>query len=458
MTIKRTIYSLLLLLMLFVGCKKEPVGYAVFSGQIKNAPEDFVMVISDSKSNHIPFNPDGSFRDTIRSDFGNFYLMLKGQQLPIHLEKGNEININANANDLLNTVVFSGEGTQFSEYFLTKEKTKLKMQGDSKLLYALDELDFKRKNTKIRERLVKVLDSMIDDNEGFKQVERRHLNYEYLFALNYYEKGHTMVINDSDFKVSDEFLDELKDMDLNNEEDYHSSIFYPVLVRNKYRNEAEKLTKSDSISFDIAYLTVLSQIPNEVIKNDLLFKAVKSEVPSINDLDKYYGIFKAASTDEENNIKAEEIYLERKKTSKGYPSPKFVDYQNYNGGTTSLDDFKGKYVYIDVWGTGCLPCYAEIPHLNKLEIKYEGKNITFVSISVNAKRATDLWRKTIEDKGMTGIQLLADDGMKSEFLKKYAVNAIPRFILIDPEGNIVDPNAPRPSEPALVKLFSQLKL
>lgn len=447
--------------MFFVNCKKETVDYAVFSAQIKNAPEDFLMYAytSGGKFNRIPFKQDGSFKDTIRNDFGNFYINLKGQPLTIHLEKGSEINLSGNANDLLNTVVFFGKGTRISEYFLAKEKEKLKMQGDKWLDYTLDELDFQSKNAMIRERLIKVLDSMVIDNEGFKQIERRNLNYEYLLALNSYEEGHAMAINSDDFKVSNGFLDEFKDLDINDEEDYHSSISYRVLVKDHYENEAEKLAKSDSISFYMAYLTVLSRIPNELIKNDLMFKAVKSGLSRTKDLEKYYGIFKAASTDEENNIEVDKLFQERKKMSKGYPSPKFVDYKNYNGGTTSLDDFKGKYVYIDVWGTGCLPCYAEIPYLNKLEIKYQGKNIAFVSISANSKRSgTDLWRKTVEDKAMTGIQLLADNGMQSEFLKKYMVNSIPRFILIDPDGNIVDSNAPRPSEPALVKLFSQLKI
>jgi hypothetical protein len=36
----------------------------------------------------------------------------------------------------------------------------------------------------------------------------------------------------------------------------------------------------------------------------------------------------------------------------GKPSPEFFNYENFNGGTSSLKDFKGKYVYIDVWSTG----------------------------------------------------------------------------------------------------------
>ena len=70
----------------------------------------------------------------------------------------------------------------------------------------------------------------------------------------------------------------------------------------------------------------------------------------------------------------------------GKPSPAFEDYENYKGGTTSLADLKGKYVYVDVWATWCGPCIAEIPSLKKLEKQYHGKNIQFVSLSVDDGR------------------------------------------------------------------------
>lgn len=149
------------------------------------------------------------------------------------------------------------------------------------------------------------------------------------------------------------------------------------------------------------------------------------------------------------------------KLTKGNPSPKFENYINYKGGKTSLDALKGKYVYIDVWATWCNPCIAEIPALKSLEKKYHNKNIRFVSISIDDKRtagswdkALAKWRKMVKDKNLTGTQLYAGEDI--EFMRAYLVTGIPRFILIDPKGNIVAPNAPRPSNPALEKLFKEL--
>lgn len=142
--------------------------------------------------------------------------------------------------------------------------------------------------------------------------------------------------------------------------------------------------------------------------------------------------------------------------AKGKPSPKFVDYENYKGGTTSLDDLKGKYVYIDMWATWCQPCKAEIPFLQKVEKKYHGKNIEFVSISVDQPQDYETWKKMVADMNLTGVQLYSK--RDEAFSGAYRVNSIPRFILLDPQGNIVDANAPRPSSPQLIELFDSLKI
>jgi alkyl hydroperoxide reductase subunit AhpC len=92
--------------------------------------------------------------------------------------------------------------------------------------------------------------------------------------------------------------------------------------------------------------------------------------------------------------------------------------------------------------------------LNKLEKKCHGKNIVFVSISVDNKKDHEKWRQMIKDKKMGGIQLLADKGFASDIMKAYNIKGIPHFILINPAGNIISSNAPRPSwKKELIKLF-----
>jgi thiol-disulfide isomerase/thioredoxin len=147
-----------------------------------------------------------------------------------------------------------------------------------------------------------------------------------------------------------------------------------------------------------------------------------------------------------SNERYESAYKANKLTGK--PSPEF-DYENFKGGKTKLSDLKGKYVYIDLWATWCAPCRAEIPYLQKVEEKYHGKNIEFVSVSIDKLKDNEKWKKFVADKKLGGIQLFADKDWQSEFVTSYGVTGIPRFILIDPNGNVLKADAPRPSEPEL---------
>ncbi|MFL9843170.1 TlpA family protein disulfide reductase [Flavobacterium rhizosphaerae] len=139
----------------------------------------------------------------------------------------------------------------------------------------------------------------------------------------------------------------------------------------------------------------------------------------------------------------------------GKPSPVF-NYENYAGGSTSLEDFKGKYVYIDVWATWCGPCRQQIPYLQKLEEEYKDEDIAFVSISIDKEKDHGKWQKMVESQSLGGTQLFADNDWNSEWTKGFGINSIPRFILIDPQGNIVNADAPRPSDPSLKQKLDKL--
>jgi hypothetical protein len=104
--------------------------------------------------------------------------------------------------------------------------------------------------------------------------------------------------------------------------------------------------------------------------------------------------------------------------------------------------------------------------LKKLEKQYHGKNIQFVSLSIDDDKthngswdkAREDWKAMIKDKELGGIQVFAPNGWKSDFVTAFKVNGIPRFIMIDPEGKIVSADSPRPSSPKLVELFNELKI
>ncbi len=169
----------------------------------------------------------------------------------------------------------------------------------------------------------------------------------------------------------------------------------------------------------------------------------------------FYTQLKNSMTQEFSGIQMEYDQAQKSKKLVGKPSASF-NYLNHAGGKTKLEDLKGKYVYIDVWATWCGPCRAEIPYLQKIEEKYHDKNIAFVSISVDEDKDFEKWKKFVSDKKLGGTQLFADKNWKSDFIVSYGINSIPRFILIDTKGNIIDSDAKRPSDSKLVNQLDSL--
>lgn len=204
----------------------------------------------------------------------------------------------------------------------------------------------------------------------------------------------------------------------------------------------------DKKTFDKTFIDIENKLTNLISENKNIDSIVSSA--KLNEINPLLGSYK--------NYFGGIVTL--KSELNGKPSPTFDNYQNYDGSKTSLSDLKGKYVYVDVWATWCGPCKREIPFLKEVEEKYHGKNIAFVSLSVDDDRrsgswekAEQDWKKMIADKNLGGIQILAPKGWSSEFVQGYKIQGIPRFILIGPEGTIIDASAPRPSDEKLIKLF-----
>ena len=139
--------------------------------------------------------------------------------------------------------------------------------------------------------------------------------------------------------------------------------------------------------------------------------------------------------------------------TKGNPAHPF-SYPDLNDSLINLDNFKGKAVYIDVWATWCGPCKREIPYLKELEKEYHDKNIVFVSVSVDEENDKQKWVDFVKERELTGIQLFASGW--SKITDDYIINGIPRFILIDKDGKIVDSNAPRPSSDEIKDLINEI--
>lgn len=149
-------------------------------------------------------------------------------------------------------------------------------------------------------------------------------------------------------------------------------------------------------------------------------------------------ISKGFSRKEEEILKREKDLL---KVQQGRPAPGFT-LENNLGKKYSLEDFKGKVVYLDLWASWCVPCRAENPKLKALYAKYKNDaRVAFISIAVND--GVGAWKKALKKDKADWIQLFDKDRIVSD---AYVNSSIPQFVIIDKQGKIVNLNAPRPGD------------
>lgn len=122
-------------------------------------------------------------------------------------------------------------------------------------------------------------------------------------------------------------------------------------------------------------------------------------------------------------------------------APEFA-FNSIDGSKVALEDLRGKIVYVDIWATWCRPCIMQIPALKEVEEMYKGKDVQFVSVSVDNERQKDKWSSMVKEKELGGLQLFAGSDMK--FHNDYRISTIPKFLLIGKEGELISGDAPRP--------------
>ena len=117
-----------------------------------------------------------------------------------------------------------------------------------------------------------------------------------------------------------------------------------------------------------------------------------------------------------------------------------------------LSDFKGKVVVVDVWATWCEPCKRMTPLYHQLAEEMKQENVVFLNVCVGTWVEVDLWRKMSENYQIEENTSFVN-GWKSDFVKKYQISGVPRYMIFDKEGRIVSVKAPNPTTPRLKEMI-----
>ena len=238
-------------------------------------------------------------------------------------------------------------------------------------------------------------------------------------------------------------------------DDYKSWIL-PVYI--SYTKKLDGLKDSSLVKQPDYLLHTVNKLYTGKVKDNYLYKSVisgisrASSIEQLNiakkELQPRFDAIKneALKKDITNGFKEKENQLMLVQI--GQPAPAFT-LPSDKGKTYSLKDFKGKVIYIDLWASWCAPCRAEIPNYKTLYEKYkDNSQIVFMAIAVfDGDRE---WRKALDVEKPTWLQLHDSSGVVA---RSYVANAIPKYILIDKTGKVVNFNAPSPGSVEISKLI-----
>ncbi len=442
--------SLLLLVLFVFACKQEEKPqYSIINGTIQNNTGETVFVRGYGFEQRTPIDENGTFKDTLHIAQDGFYEMYVGRErTEIYLEKGKNFSVTLDANEFDETLNYTGDLANVNNFLAAKYLWN-EQNVDYKEIFSLPEEDFRNVLKKNKKSIDSIYAAKNIENDIFKQKLAEENRYANAVMIENYGDAHRYYTGASDYKVSAGFYNEIKDIDFNDTLAYRNSTAYQSLLDAHFNRLVKEDAGEVSGTENLHYLKLVNEnLPNGYAKDKIMSSYLQFGLKPDSTLDEAFNIYKNSEPNPENLAKISARYDKLKTLTPGNPSPTF-NYENYKGGTTALESLEGKYVYIDVWATWCGPCLREIPALKEFEKEYENKNVQVVSISIDEPKDYEKWKAMINTKQLGGIQLMADNNWKSQFVVDYAILGIPRFILVDPQGNIVSADAPRPSDPKL---------
>jgi thiol-disulfide isomerase/thioredoxin len=436
----------ILFLVLFAGCSGPKNSHIIFSGNVENAVDEILTVsnYNSTMREDFPIDSLGNFKARVEVNKGGYYFFKIGRPYStVRFKKGENVYVNIDADNFFKSRQYSGSLSIENNFNVEKSALRSEFVGDPKDYFVVPLPEFLSKIEVTRDAVFDLIDKSSLSQED-KKLEKRIAEYDYLQTYNNYQKFYSYH-KKRDADLPDDYYQPIIDMNIDDDEMFRHSGAYRNLIVANYRHSSKKAMTEDSTLSVIEFVkNKISNVESVDTREKFASMLMRKMKQGNSNIDDDYRQIMPLFSSERMKSKLEAKYKSALETVSGKESVDF-NYENFSGGEISLKDLSGKLVYIDVWATWCGPCLKEMPSLKKLVNDYNGKNIEFVSISIDHKKDYEKWRKMVPEKNVGGLQLYDPEGLSSSFMKAFNVGLIPRFMMLDSKGKIITAHAPRPS-------------
>ncbi len=111
----------------------------------------------------------------------------------------------------------------------------------------------------------------------------------------------------------------------------------------------------------------------------------------------------------------------------------FTEVEFSSGKPVALHRLKGKYVFVDFWGTWCKGCVEDMPQLNALYEQVDKNKVEFIGI--NCKDSPEGLRAFLQKHRTDWPQIQSTSA--NSLVDRYRVTSFPTSVLLDPSGTII---------------------
>lgn len=208
----------------------------------------------------------------------------------------------------------------------------------------------------------------------------------------------------------------------------------------KSKPEMKLIAKKESVSVD-EYILEVKSVKNDLLKDALIANCFYRYKNYYNPDSLAYKIYSNMETDIAKASFYEE-YMQRKELKINENNIAFETDEGRELLNGIINKHKNKVLYIDFWGTFCGPCITDFKYASKLKEYYRGKDVAFIYLCERGDEKR--WNDIIKEFKVSGDHYLLNNRQYVGLSKMFNLTYVPRYILIDKTGKIIDADAPRP--------------